>query len=131
MARGGKRPNSGPAKGTKYKPTLEKEAMREALRQTVFSHMDELCAAQIAHAKGLSYLVARNRTTGKFERVTGEMLELWQQTPEDMPAIIEVWQKDPSIQAFTDLMNRAIDKPAEQVQLTGDPDKPLVVQWQT
>ncbi len=32
--------------------------------------------------------------------------------------IIEVWEKEPSIQAFTDLMNRAIDKPAETVQAT-------------
>jgi hypothetical protein len=27
---------------------------------------------------------------------------------------IRVWQKDPSVQAFTDLLNRAVDKPAEQ-----------------
>jgi len=27
---------------------------------------------------------------------------------------IQVWQKDPSVPALTDLMNRAIDKPAEQ-----------------
>ena len=27
---------------------------------------------------------------------------------------IQVWQKDPSVSAFTDLMNRAIDKPVEQ-----------------
>ena len=29
--------------------------------------------------------------------------------------IIEVWEKDPSIHAFSDLMNRALDKPKEQV----------------
>ena len=29
--------------------------------------------------------------------------------------IVEVWEKDPSIHAFTDLMNRALDKPKEQV----------------
>jgi hypothetical protein len=27
---------------------------------------------------------------------------------------VEVWQKDPSVPAFTDLLIRAIDKPAEQ-----------------
>lgn len=106
--------------------------MREAVRQTVFAHMDALMAAQIAHAKGLSYLVARNRLSGKFEKVTGEMLEAWQKNPEDMPAIIEVWEKDPSIQAFTDLMNRAIDKPADQVKVTGADDGPVehVFRWQ-
>jgi hypothetical protein len=30
--------------------------------------------------------------------------------------IIEVWEKDPSVSAFTDLMNRALDKPKEQEQ---------------
>ena len=30
--------------------------------------------------------------------------------------VIEVWEKDPSVQAFTDLLNRAIDRPMEQEQ---------------
>jgi len=30
-----------------------------------------------------------------------------------------IWTKDPSVQAFTDLMNRALGKPSEQVQITG------------
>jgi hypothetical protein len=30
--------------------------------------------------------------------------------------IIEVWEKEPSTPAFTDLMNRALDKPKEQEQ---------------
>ena len=29
-----------------------------------------------------------------------------------------LFTKDPSIQAFTDLMNRSLDKPTEQVQMT-------------
>jgi hypothetical protein len=123
MPRGGKRPNPGPKKGTKYAPTIAKEAARDALRQIVLREMDAMTAAQIAHAKGLNYLVARNKTTGKFEKVTEELLTKWQASPDDMPEIIEVWQKDPSIQAYTDLMNRAIDKPAEQLQeikLTGE-----------
>jgi hypothetical protein len=42
--------------------------------------------------------------------------------------IIEVWEKDPSVQAFTDLMNRTIDKPVEQVQ--ADVSGALVIRWQ-
>ncbi len=36
-----------------------------------------------------------------------------------------IYAKDPSIQAFTDLMNRALDKPKEQkqeVEITGEPE---------
>ena len=39
--------------------------------------------------------------------------------------IIEVWEKDPNVQAFTDLMSRALDKPKEQeqeIKLTGSED---------
>jgi len=35
-----------------------------------------------------------------------------------------IFSKDPNVQAFTDLLNRAIDKPSEQVQVTGDGSRP-------
>jgi hypothetical protein len=41
---------------------------------------------------------------------------------------IEVWEKDPSVQAFMDLMNRTLDmpaKPAEAVEHTGS----IEVKW--
>lgn len=109
MPAGGKRPHSGPKKGTKYKGTISKEAAREALRQIVLTHMDALVASQIANAKGLSYLVTRD-TKGKFIRVGAAMAGMAGE------GTIEVWEKDPSVQAFTDLMNRALDKPKEQPQ---------------
>ena len=78
--------------------------------------------AQIAHAKGLSYLVVRDTKTGKVLRVTEAMAKARLGKDEE---IIEVWEKDPSVQAFTDLMNRALDKPKEQereIKLTGSED---------
>ncbi len=110
--RGGARPNSGPKKGAKYAPTLSKEAARDALRQIVLEHIGEMTAAQIAHAKGLSYLVGRDKV-GKFKKLTSEEAEL-ALAGESEYTLIEVWAKDPSVQAFTDLMNRALDKPKEQ-----------------
>lgn len=115
MPRGGARPNSGPKKGSKHKATLSKEAAREALRQVVLGDMRELAAAQIANAKGIKFLVVRQKSSGKFIRVTEAMAKLKQGEEADTE-IIEVWEKDPSVQAFTDLMNRALDKPKEQEQ---------------
>lgn len=115
MPRGGKRPNSGPEKGTKYAPTLAKEAAREALRQIVLEEMREMTQAQIAQAKGIKYLVTRDKKTGKFIRVTEAMAKVKSELAEN-EEIIEVWEKDPSTPAFTDLMNRALDKPKEQEQ---------------
>lgn len=117
MPRGGARPNSGPKKGTKYKPTLDKEAAREALRAIVLREMESLVASQIAAAKGIQYLVARNKASGKFVRLDEEaMTKLLAGEDDDSLEAVEVWEKDPSVQAFTDLMNRALDKPKEQKQ---------------
>lgn len=110
MPRGGARPNSGPKKGSKTAATISKEQAREALRAVVQQHMGELVSAQISNAKGINYLVVREKATGKFLRVGKGRAEKLKPEEES----IEVWEKDPSVQAFTDLMNRALDKPKEQ-----------------
>lgn len=116
MPAGGYRPGAGRKKGPQ---TLEKEAMRVLVREHVAANLLPLIHAQIANAKGIHYLVVRDKSSGKFLRVgKGRAQKL---NPEE--EIIEIWEKDPSVQAFTDLLNRAIDKPAEQPQelkLTGE-----------
>ena len=127
MASGGKRPGAGRPKGRKNsKPsarTLDKEMARALLRERVIANMGPLVDAQVANASGLKYLVVRDKRTGKFIRVTEAMAKVG--TGEE---IVEVWEKDPSVQAFTDLMNRTIDKPVEQVQ--ADVSGALVIRWQ-
>ncbi len=54
----------------------------------------------------------REKKGGKFLRVTESMAHAKLGKGEE---IVEVWEKDPSVHAFTDLMNRALDKPKEQV----------------
>lgn len=95
---------------------------------TVTQHLEPLIQAQVANAMGIKYLVVREKN-GKFVRVTEAMAKA-KEGLTDTQEIIEVWEKDPSVQAFTDLMNRAIDKPCEQpqaVQHTGT----LVLTWQS
>lgn len=128
---GGSRPGAGKPKGYKHAPSvaaLDKAAMREYVRQRVALALESLIAAQVANAQGLKYLVTRDKKTGKFIRVTEAMARLKQGDSEEH---IEVWEKDPSVQAFTDLLNRALDKPAEQVQelkLTGTLDLVALLQ---
>ena len=119
MPKGGKREGAGRPKGTtgiQHASTITKAQAREALREYVISQMPEMMAAQVAHAKGIKYLVARNKAGGKFEKVSPEQLDAMLAGQDDGSIILEVWDKDPSVQAFTDLMNRALDKPAEQEQ---------------
>lgn len=115
-------------KGYKTQKTIAKEVAREALRQIVLQRMERMTEAQIAHAEGLKYLVARHKTTGKFAKLTEELMAAIASGENPEYEAIEVWSKDPSVQAFTDLMNRAIDKPAEQPQAVQHSGT-LVVQW--
>lgn len=110
---GGKRAGAGKPKGHQAKTTLDKLAARELVRVTVVAALVPMLEAQIANATGIKYLVTRHKASGKFIRVTEAMARLKQGQDEE---IIEVWEKDPSVQAFTDLLNRCLDKPAEQVQ---------------
>lgn len=119
MPSGGKRPNAGRPPGRRNNATLSKEQAREALRLIVLEDMREMTAAQIAQAKGIAFLVVREKSSGKFLRVGKGRAERLK--PEE--EIIEIWEKDPSTAAYADLMNRAMDKPKEQeqeIKLTGE-----------
>lgn len=121
--RGGKREGAGRRPGSKNAETISKEQARDAVREVVIRHMDDLLKAQISHAKGLSYLVGRDKA-GKFKKLTSEEADK-ALAGESEFTTVEVWEKDPSVQAFTDLMNRALDKPKEQeqeIKLTGEAD---------
>ncbi len=114
MPRGGARPNTGPKPGSKHAATLSKEKAREAFRELVMRHWEPMVQAQIAHSQGIAHMMLRGKD-GKFERATD---------PEQIAAALNsgdensyyIFTKDPSVQAFTDLMNRTLDKPAEQAQ---------------
>ena len=110
---GGKQVGAGRPKGSKDASTLSKEQAREATRKLIMRKLAPLVDAQIANAMGIKYLVIRDKKTGKFIRVTETMAVAKLASGEE---IVEIWEKDPSVPAFTDLMNRALDKAKEQPQ---------------
>jgi hypothetical protein len=101
-------------KGYKTQRTLAKEAAREVLVAKVLAELGPLVDAQIKNALGISFLVVRDRKTGRVVRVAESTAKARLSSQEE---IIEVWVKDPNVQAFTDLMNRALGKPAAQETL--------------
>jgi hypothetical protein len=122
MPRGGKRIGAGAKKGVIRQETRDKAMAREALRAIVDREMEALVSAQIKHALGLKYLVARHKLSGKFDKLSESEAEKLLSGGESDRVVIEVWEKDPSVQAFSDLMNRALDKPIDQtpaVAVTG------------
>jgi len=107
---GGARPGAGRPKG---KQSLEKEQARVVVREMVTANLGPLVEAQIKHAQGIRFLMVRAKKGGKFTRVSEEMARD-QKFLESDEHIYEIWDKEPSVQAFMTLMDRAIDRPAEQ-----------------
>ena len=124
---GGARPGGGRPRGKKMLKTLEKEQAREFVRRYVTERLEPLLAAQVDNAMGLNHLMMRDPKTGKFERITGDAKQIDKALKSKNACWI--YTKDPNVQAFTDLMNRAIDKPAEHVQVEGAGS--ITIRWQT
>jgi hypothetical protein len=129
MPSGGKREHNGNKggrpKGTTGIPhasTLNKVQAREYVREYVMSHMPAMLKAQVAHSQGIGHLFTRDKK-GKFTKIENEAqaLDLLEHGEEGKDFYI--FMKDPSVQAFTDLLNRTLDKPREQEQtlvITGE-----------
>jgi hypothetical protein len=101
--------------GTKTRKTLAKEEARELARQLITERMRPMIEAQIRHATGISHLFLR-RADGTFARSDDPEAILAALNSGDETSYY-IFTKDPSVQAFTDLMNRAIGKPAESVNV--------------
>lgn len=115
MPRGGARPNSGPKKGTKYAPTLAKEAAREHLRALLTAQLEPVAKALVSRATGVRYFVARNSKTGKFEIVTDpEKVLAALNAEDDMTG--EFYTEKPDTAAIKELFDRTCDKSKEQEQ---------------
>jgi hypothetical protein len=129
MGHGGKRTGAGRPKGPTA-ATINKILERERLRQIVCAELEPMIRAQIAHAKGVSYLVLRN-PDGTFTRATNAA-QIDAACKAGAQAV-RIFTQAPNTAAFTDLLNRALDKPADQIQLTGEEGGPVVhtFRWQT
>jgi len=108
--------------GIKHASTISKEQAREVVRQMVMEQMQPMLRAQIAHAQGIGHVFTRDKA-GKFTKIedAAQAEQLLTQGTEGTDYWI--FMKDPSVQAFTDLMNRALDKPKEQeqeIRVTGE-----------
>lgn len=126
MPRGGKRPGAGRRKGSKEPQTLAKEQAREFQRVMVTKHLQPLTEAHINNAIGIKHLMLRDPKTGKFERVKDEE-GIDRALASDAEATW-IYTKDPSVEAFKTLMDRALDKPVEQIQ--ADVKGDITIRWE-
>jgi len=105
---------------------LSKEEARELVRKRILQDLEPMVRAQILHSQGINHLMLRQKD-GTFKRSDNiEEIEAALNSGDENSYYI--FTKDPSVQAFTDLMNRALDKPKEQEQevaVKGD----FVIRW--
>ncbi len=129
---GGKRPGSGLPKGTKLQKTIDKALQMEVLRGLVTAALEPMVRKQIAHAQGIDHFFMRDPKTKRFEQVTNPAAIAAALNSGDRDSYYWVFTKDPSVQAFSDLMDRAFDKPAQPQRITGADDGPVehVFKWQ-
>jgi hypothetical protein len=115
-AHGGRRPGAGKPKGTKWPSTLRKEDARELVRQHITAQLLPMLNAQIAHAKGIGQLYIRDKN-GKYTKIDDPIRVDELLATGEAEKDYWIFMKDPSVAAFTDLLNRAIDKPGESVSV--------------
>ena len=91
--------------------------------------MRELAEAQIAAARGIRYLVSRDKQTGKFEVLDEKKAKARLANHDPKREVIEMWAKSPSFQSYKDLADRYMDQPTQPIQHEGDLDVEMTVRW--
>jgi hypothetical protein len=127
MASGGKRQGSGRHFGSKNFSTIAKQEAREFVRTYITDRLQPLLDAQIDNAQGLKHLMMRDPKTGQFTRITGSAAQIDKALK--TKSAFWIYTKDPNVAAFTDLLNRALDKPAEHVEIAGEGS--ITIKWMT
>jgi hypothetical protein len=96
------------------------------VRQYVTERLPEFLDAMSDDILGIRHLMMRDPKTGKFERITGDAKQIDKALK--TRTAFWIYTKDPNVQAFTDLMNRALDRPAEHVEIAGAGS--ITIRWQ-
>ena len=94
--------------------------------QSCFAQL--LATKHLDNAIGIRHLIMRDPKTGKFERVKGDGAQIEEALA--TKNAFWIYTKDPCVQAFTYLLNRALDKPAGQLKVTGEGAGPVIFKWQ-
>ncbi len=109
---------SGRKKGTLGPHNMAKLEAREFVRQTITAELAPMLKAQIAHAKGIDHFFLRDPKTKQFVKIEDPKMIETALNMGDKDDYFWIFSKDPSVQAFTDLLNRALDKPTDSVDVT-------------
>ena len=123
-------PHTGGTKvGYKQAPTLAKEAAREAVRQRITERLVPIVDAQIDAALGIKHFMARNPQTGEWKRLQSfrEIEQALNDPRAKDGSTYYIHTKDPNVQSARELLDRAIDRPREALEVVHDGG--VTVRW--
>lgn len=130
MPRGGYR-NGGRPPGSKNKSTLEKQKVQEAIQQQIMKIAKRLISSQQIAAQGTHKMIALTKdSSGKLVTETirdMKRMEELLETGEYGKDYLIVAGADPDWKAADALLNRALGKPVESLELGGKNGEPIKV----
>ena len=119
----------GRPKGGKNHRTIYKENAARIASEMILKELEPMINAQIAHAKGIDHFFLRDPRTKEFVQVTEPSTIQAALNKGEKDSYYWIRTKDPNVQAFTDLMNRALGKPIDSIEVAGKSGGPIKVKW--
>lgn len=131
---GGRRPGAGRKPGSKNKKTLERQQVEQAVKQRIMHTAQRILDAQFSIALGQQFLFKittyKNGTKSRPELVTDEKTiskflndELNNNGDDEYHYITT---KEPNNYAIDSMLNRALGKPVDSLEVSGRNGQPIV-----
>ena len=118
----------GRPKGSLAIETLDKMEMLRQFRARVSQEFGPLMDAQMAAAKGVSHMMARDKS-GKWIQVTDP--EIMAKVLNSGETFYKIHAQNPDVRALKDIFDRLWGTPTQSVEVSGKDGDPLIVMWQT
>lgn len=105
----------------------QKQLAREVIREHIREHIPAIVKAQTENALGITYMVIRDKNGSYVEATNQAQVHAALAAGGDA---FRLYTRQPHQAAAAMLFAYAADKPVEPIEISGDPDKPVVFKWQ-
>jgi len=121
------RPRGRP-KGSITEATRRKIELHQQFKDRVAAEFGPLLDAQMEAAKGVSHMLALDKETGQFVRVTSpkKMLEVLNSGSK----WYRIYAQNPDVRALKDIFDRVLGTPTQSVELSGPEGHAITFRWE-
>lgn len=128
--RGGRRPGAGRPKGRFDGDTQAKNAALKEFRRRVATHADALFNAQYRLAVGVTYVYKIELTANNKENhvLVTDPDEIKRYLDGNVEGVYYISTEKPDNKAADSLLDRAFGRPQQSIDLSSDPERPIIPQ---